>query len=135
MCAPQEFLRFAPLPMKVALNGSVAAAKPTILAAVANAPVFGGGMKIAPQAKLDDGKLDVCTVRAMDVLKLFCLFPTVYFGRHLGFKEVEYAQTETVRIETEHPCDVYADGECVCKTPVNFGIVPGALKVIIPARI
>src|SRR6266498_3314348 len=129
LCAPQEFLRFAPLPMKVSLNGSRPASKPTILAAVANAPVFGGGMRIAPHAKLDDGRLDVCVIRGMDVLKLFCLFPTVYFGRHLGFREVEYTQTETVRIETEHPFDVYADGEYICKTPANFGVAPGALKI------
>jgi diacylglycerol kinase family enzyme len=116
--------------MRVSLNGSVAAPRPSILAAVANTPVFGGGMRIAPHAKLDDGKLDVCVVRGMQVFKLFCLFPTVYFGRHLGFKEVEYTQTETVRIETEHPFDVYADGEYVCKTPVSFSVARAALQVI-----
>jgi len=130
LCAPQEFLRFAPLPMKVSLNGGGAAPRPTILAAVANAPVFGGGMRIAPHANLDDGKLDVCTVLAMQRAKLFCLFPTVYFGRHLGFREVEYTQTETARIETEHPFDVYADGEYVCRTPVSFSVARAALKVI-----
>jgi diacylglycerol kinase (ATP) len=132
LCTPQEFLRFAPLPMKVSFNGNEGASRPTILASVANAPVFGGGMRIAPQAKLDDGKLDVCVVRGMDVFKLFCLFPTVYFGRHLGFKEVEYTQTETVRIETEHPFDVYADGEYICKTPVSLTVAGRALKVIAP---
>ena len=132
LCAPQEFLQFAPLPMKVSLNGSAVTPKPTILAAVANAPVFGGGMRIAPHAKLDDGKLDVCTVHAMARAKLFCLFPMVYFGRHLGFEEVEYTQTETVRIETEHPFDVYADGEYICNTPVSFRVAPGALKVLVP---
>jgi len=130
LCAPPEFLRFAPLPMKVSVNGNAAAPRPTILAAVANSPVFGGGMKIAPQARLDDGKLDLCVVRAMRISKLFCLFPTVYFGRHLGFNEVEYAQTETIRIETEHPFDVYADGEYICKTPVSFSVARAALQVI-----
>jgi diacylglycerol kinase (ATP) len=134
LCAPREFIRFTPLPMKVSMNGNSAHSQPTILAAVANAPVFGGGMKIAPRAKLADGKLDLCLVRSMSALKLFCLFPTVYFGRHLGFEEVEYAQTDALRVETEHPIDVYADGEFVCKTPVSFGIVPGALQVIAPAQ-
>ena len=89
-------------------------------------------MKIAPQAKLDDGKLDVCIVRAMDRFKLFCLFPTVYFGRHLSFDEVEYAQAETAKLETEYPLDVYADGEYVCQTPVEFSVARGALKLIVP---
>ncbi len=89
-------------------------------------------MKIAPYAKLDDGKLDVCVVRAMDTFKLFCLFPTVYFGRHLDLDEVEYSQTPAVRIETQHPLDVYADGEYVCQTPVEFSVARNALQVIVP---
>jgi diacylglycerol kinase (ATP) len=133
LCAPREFIRFAPVSMKISPGSKDSAAKPTILAAFANASAYGGGMKIAPQAQLDDGKLDVCIVRAMDTLKLFCLFPTVYFGKHLSFREVEYSQTESARLETEFPLDVYADGEYVCKTPVEFSIARDALKVIVPA--
>lgn len=133
VCAPGEFLRFAPIPMKVSLGNQSASARPSILAAFANASAYGGGMKIAPQAQLDDGKLDVCIVRGMSPVKLFCLFPTVYFGRHLGFREVEYAQAETSRLETEHPVDIYADGEYVCETPVEFSVAGNALKVIVPA--
>ncbi len=132
-CAPGEFLRFKPLSMKVSIENQ-GAAKPTILAAFANAHSYGGGMKIAPRAQLDDGKLDVCIVRALGRLKLFCLFPTVYFGGHLGFREVEYTQTETARLETDSLLDVYADGEYVCQTPVEFSVASNALKVIVPAR-
>ena len=132
LSAPREFLRFAPFSMKFALNGTPAAFEPSLLAAVANAPTYGGGMKIAPRARLDDGKLDVCVVRAMDKFKLFCLFPTVYFGRHLDFREVEYAQAPVVKIETEGELDVYADGEYAGQTPVEFGVAPRALKVIVP---
>lgn len=130
LCASREFVRFPPFPMKVSPNGTQAAFRPTLLAAVANAPTYGGGMKIAPQAKLDDRQLDLCVVRSMDVFKLFCLFPTVYFGRHLGFKEIEYSQTPAVSIETEFPFDVYADGEYICQTPAEFSVAPGALKVV-----
>jgi diacylglycerol kinase (ATP) len=133
LSAPREFLRFSPFPMKISCDeATTSSSRPTILAAFANAPTYGGGMKIAPQAQLDDGKLDVCIVRAMGRFKLFCLFPTVYFGRHLGFKEVEYAQAETAKVEIEYPLDVYADGEYVCQTPVEFSVARGALKVIVP---
>ncbi len=64
--------------------------------------------------------------------KLFCLFPTVYFGGHLGFDEVEYVRATTAKLETEHPLDVYADGEYVCQTPVEFSVARDALKVIVP---
>lgn len=105
---------------------------PTLLAAFANAPLYGGGMRIAPRAKMDDGLLDLCLVGAVDPFKLFCVFPTVYFGRHLTIREVEYTQATRVRIETEHPLDIYADGEFVCRTPAEIGVQRAALSVVMP---
>lgn len=107
-------------------------AGPALLATFANVPAYGGGMKIAPRANLDDGKLDVCIVRRVAPLRLLWLFPTVYFGRHLSIPEVDYFQAERVRLETEQPQDVYADGEYVGRTPVEFGVERDALSVIIP---
>ena len=104
--------------------------KPIIVAAFANAQAYGGGMKIAPQAKLDDGVLDVCVIHKMNKLKLCCLFPTIYFGRHLRVPQVEYFQTERLRLETGDPLDVYADGEYVCHTPIEVSVAREALRVI-----
>ncbi len=106
--------------------------QPTVLAAFANTPLYGGGMKIAPLAIMDDGLLDVCIVGAVDPFKLFCLFPTVYSGRHLKVREVDYSQATRVRIETDHPLDIYADGEFVCRTPAEIGVHRGALTVLTP---
>ncbi|MGA2855288.1 MAG: diacylglycerol kinase family protein [Candidatus Sulfotelmatobacter sp.] len=106
--------------------------QPTLLAAFANAPVYGGGMKIAPQAKMDDGLLDVCIVGGVYPFKLCCMFPTVYAGRHLTIKEVEYFHTGRVRVETVRPLDVNADGEYVCQTPVEIAVQGSALKVVTP---
>lgn len=106
--------------------------QPTMLAAFANGPLYGGGMKIAPHAKLDDGLLDVCVVGSVDAVKLFCMFPTVYFGRHLKIREVEYSQAARVRVETERPLDIYADGEFVCQTPAEITVQSEALTVLMP---
>jgi diacylglycerol kinase family enzyme len=103
-----------------------------MLLAFANAPAYGGGMRIAPKAQLDDGKLDFCLVKQVGKLRLSWLFPTVYFGRHLKIPEVEYFQAERVRLETGSPMDVYADGEFVCRTPVEVTVAPRALRVILP---
>jgi len=131
--------RFAALPMKIqtAADGQNAdwitrSDRPTILAAVANAPLYGGGMKIAPRARMDDGLLDICVVGAVDRLRLLRLFPTVYSGKHLNVPEVEYFQAGRVRVETERPLDVYADGEYVCQTPVEVGVQRAALQVVVP---
>jgi diacylglycerol kinase family enzyme len=137
-------LTFAPLPMKIlssvegsesgdeTSNWATRSDQPTLLAALANAPLYGGGMKIAPQARMDDGLLDVCVVGGVDPFKLFCMFPSVYSGRHLKIREVEYFQSGRVRVETEHPLDVYADGEYVCRTPIEVSVDQAALKVIVP---
>jgi diacylglycerol kinase (ATP) len=102
----------------------------TLLAAFANTQHYGDGMRIAPQADPTDGKLDVCLISTMDPFRLFCLFPTVYFGRHLGIPEVSYSKTERVKVESSTPQEIYADGEYVCDTPVEIGVERGALKVI-----
>jgi diacylglycerol kinase (ATP) len=134
--APTIF-RFAPLPMKIltpaeAGGWTIRSDQPTMLAAFANSSTYGGGMKIAPRAQMDDGQLDVCVIGGVDPFKLACMFPTVYFGRHLSIREVDYFQASRLRVETETSLDVYADGEYVCQTPVEVTIEPGALKVLTP---
>jgi diacylglycerol kinase (ATP) len=131
--------RFEPFPMSISLpsveNPDVLVARntrSTIVTAFANASSYGGGMKIAPLAQLDDGLLDVCVIDHMNKLKLFCLFPTIYFGRHLSIPQVEYFQTEHLKLETDEPQDVYADGEYVCRTPIEVRIARTALQVIVP---
>ena len=130
---------FAPLPVKILTfsegkdeSWTVRSDQPTVVAAFANTPSFGGGMKVAPQAKIDDGLLDICIVGAVSPLRLLRLFPSVYSGHHLSIPEVEYFQTSRVRVETEHPLDVYADGEYVCRTPVEVGVHRAALKIVAP---
>jgi diacylglycerol kinase (ATP) len=126
---------FAPFPMRLLTSNQPGecpthSEQSTILAAFANTSTYGDGMKIAPQAHMDDGLLDVCVVGALNPFKLACLFPTVYFGRHLTIRKVEYFRTSSARAETERPLDVYADGEFVCHTPVEIGIHRGAIRMI-----
>jgi diacylglycerol kinase (ATP) len=130
-------LRFAAFPMKISTSDEGTAwttrsNQPTILAAFANSPTYGGGMRIAPRARMDDGQLDVCVIGSIDPFKLACLFPTVYFGRHLAIRGVDHFQAVRLRVETEVPLDVYADGEYVCLTPVEVTVQRRALKVITP---
>jgi diacylglycerol kinase (ATP) len=104
----------------------------TLLAAFANTQFYGDGMRIAPKADPTDGLLDICRISKMNPFKVFCMFPTVYFGRHLQMPEVAYSKVERLRVETEVPLEIYADGEFVCDTPVEIGVERGALKVIAP---
>jgi diacylglycerol kinase (ATP) len=137
LSVPPAIFTFAPFPLQVLTAGNratdewtVRSNQPTLLAAFANTPLYGAGMKIAPKAKMDDGLLDVCLVGAVRPFRLLRLFPTVYSGRHLKIKEVEYFQSSRLRVKTEPPMDVYADGEYVCRTPIEVSVQRAALRVI-----
>ncbi len=104
----------------------------TLLAAFANTRFYGDGMRIAPKADFSDGKLDICRISTMNPFELFCMFPTVYFGRHLLSPKVEYSKAERVMVQTETPVEIYADGEFVCETPVEISVAAGVLRVICP---
>lgn len=106
--------------------------EPATLVAFANAPSYGHGMRIAPRARLDDGKLDVCFIRRTAKLRLLRLFPTVFSGGHLSLPEVEYAQCSGLKIESERPLDIFADGEFIGCTPAEVRVRPRALRVIVP---
>lgn len=107
-------------------------AQPAMLVAFANASQYGGGFRIAPQAKVDDGLLDVCFVHKTSLPRLLALMPQVFSGQHTNAKEVDYFQCERLRIVTETPMDVYADGEYICPTPITVTLAPRALKVLRP---
>lgn len=102
----------------------------TLMAAFANTRYYGDGMRIAPQADFADGQLDICRIWTMTPFELFCMFPTVYFGRHLLSPKVEYSKAERVLVETDAPLEIYADGEFVCATPAEISVARDALRVI-----
>ena len=105
-----------------------------LLVAIGNASSYGGGLRLTAKAELDDGRLDVCFVREVGKLTLLRLFRTVFSGKHLQLKQVEYLQTERVRIEAEKPMPIYADGEYIGDTPVEITVVPRALRAIVPVK-
>jgi diacylglycerol kinase (ATP) len=131
VAAMAAIARWRPAEMRVQLDGRELSG-PATLVAFANAPTYGGGMRMAPRAQLDDGKLDLCFVRRAGKVRLLTFFPGVFFGAHLRLPEVEYVQAERVRIATDPPLDVYADGEFICRTPIEVTIQPRALTVIAP---
>ena len=102
------------------------------LIAVGNGPQYGHGMRLAHHAQMDDGLLDVCFVRMLSKLRLLRLFYVVYRGGHIGMKEVEYFQASRLRISTDRPMEMFADGEYICPTPVEIGLQREALRLIVP---
>jgi YegS/Rv2252/BmrU family lipid kinase len=99
---------------------------------IANARYFGGGMKIAPDAKLTDGKFDVVSVGDLSALKMFTSAPRVYFGSHLSMPEVSHALARKVSVRPTDGTKEVAleiDGELPGRLPATFQIIPEALRV------
>lgn len=99
---------------------------------IANARYFGGGMKIAPDAKLTDGKLDVVSIGDLSALKIFTSAPRVYTGSHLSMPEVSHALARKITVRASDRSAEVAlevDGELPGKLPATFQIVPEALRV------
>lgn len=105
-------------------------AEKAMLVCAANAASYGGGMRVAPQASLEDGLLDLVVVGAVGMGRFLTQFPKVFSGKHVGLPEVAYVQTPEVRVESDERVPVLADGDIVGTTPVKFRVLPGAIQVV-----
>ena len=101
-----------------------------LLVAVGNAQYYGGGMRIVPSARLDDGMLDVLLAGDYSVAETLALLPRVYSGGHLSSPKIRVVRCRTLSIEAHPAASVHRDGELDGDTPVAFGIVPGALSFV-----
>ena len=123
---------FDPLAVEVDC-GATTLSGPALLLAFANSPWFGGGMHIAPTARLDDGELDLVLVRPVRFVTLLRVFPRVYRGRHLGHPAVHTARLRVARVRCKVPWTIYADGEPIAECGVDgcsIDIWPRALRVV-----
>jgi len=96
-----------------------------MLVAVANAASYGGGMKICPQADLNDGWLDVLILKPLSKLEFLRVFPRVYSGTHVNHPAVVIRRARSVEIEAD--AISYADGERQGKLPVRVSVAENAL--------
>ncbi len=127
----RTLLRFRPAEFTVRVDGEERRL-PAMLVAVANAPQYGGGMKVCPDAVLDDGSVDVCVVAAISKPAFVAVFPRVFRGRHVTHPAVTMLRGQKVELEAARPFDVYGDGERLGPLPALFTTVAGALKVAAP---
>jgi diacylglycerol kinase (ATP) len=97
-----------------------------------NGDYTAGGMWAAPEARPDDGLLDVVVIGDVTKTDFVRTFPRIYRGRHLSHPKIELLRGATVRVESKHPLPVVLDGEQPGTTPAEFTVLPRALRVKVP---
>lgn len=99
---------------------------------VGNGRHYGGGMVVADDADIDDGRLDVYAIPRVPHWRWLILLPALSRGTHRHHTEVWASQSQLVRIETDRPMDINVDGEIVAQTPADFKVEPSAIEVFVP---
>ena len=130
-----ELLRhLEPYGYRVTMDG-MTRERSALLVAVANTRYLGGGMLMAPRARVDDGRLDVVLVDPVTRVTLARVFPRIYRGTHTSFHAVHTYRARTVTIEHApalgaEPPVAMADGEPIAALPLTLTVRPGALRVV-----
>lgn len=104
----------------------------TLQIAVGNGRYYGGGNVVAPDARIDDGSLDLYSLEFSRIWRMALMIPSFHRGGHGAVREVRTARGSTFEIITRHPRPVNADGELVTRTPAVFTQKPLAITIYGP---
>ena len=105
-----------------------------LLAGVLNTPSYGAGLCLAPDARMDDGRLDLVLLDDLRVIEILALLPALIWRGELRTKRIRRLRVTRARIETDAPCWFHGDGELLGTTPVEVSVVPRAVRVLRPSR-
>ena len=129
----REFLAWRNTRVTVELEDGVRREGPMHDVIVANGRYHAGGMKLAPDARQDDGLFDVVLIGDVDKLDFVTTSPKLYSGRYLSHPKIELLRSATVAIEAAERLPLELDGEPTGTTPARFEVVPAALRLRVPA--
>ncbi|MCU0258284.1 MAG: diacylglycerol kinase family lipid kinase [Solirubrobacteraceae bacterium] len=98
----------------------------------ANTSVYGGGMFVAPDARIDDGLLDLVAIRKTGRARFLASFPKVFKGEHVRLEHVTVRRAPEIRVSASRPFTVFADGDPIADLPVVVRALPAAVRVLLP---
>ncbi|WP_256841577.1 diacylglycerol/lipid kinase family protein [Ornithinimicrobium cryptoxanthini] len=126
-----ELVRLRPMAYRLELDDQVLELD-ALVVAVCNMPVYGGGMRIAPDADPGDGLLDVIIIKPVGATSAVRLLAGVFSGRHSNHPSVRIERARRVSVAGPELV-AHGDGEALCPLPVDCSVVPGAIDVLVPA--
>ena len=120
--------------VKIKVDGEEIWADRSLLLAIANGKYYGGGIPIAPSAKVDDGELNICLVKELRLLHILPLVPKLFLARHEEAKEVRIFKARCIEITGEKHLNINIDGEIVKEKNVSIEIIPNGIEIIVPQK-
>ncbi len=118
------------VPMSWSIDGETGSGRLNTLV-MANGQYYGGGMRIAPNASMEDRLLDFIFIGDFPKLEFLLNVPKVYEGTHLSLSLVSEKRGKRIDVESSHPVRVHADGEVLGTLPIRAEVVPEALTLLI----
>jgi len=129
LAALWETMRIKPNQVKISIDGELIEDN-LVFVEVANSRYTGTSFKIAPDAQIDDGLLDVILLKPIARWRILNLFPTIYSGRHIEHPEIETHRGKTITLTTTEPMPLMPDGEFIGHTPATISCESQALKLL-----
>ncbi len=127
--ALRAIARHQPIEARLTVDGAAIDPGPCRLISVTNGPTFGSGMRIAPAARVDDGRLDLLWLSGASRIETLAIFPRIYWGGHLGHPTVTTRSIAQLDIQTDGPQNFEADGELYRgHPPFRIEVVPRGLR-------
>ena len=106
----------------------------SLLTGVLNTPAYGAGLRLAPDARIDDGLLNVVLLEDLSTLNVLGLLPRLMATGELRTSRVKRWGVRRVRISANRPCLFHGDGEILGPAPVQIEVVPNAVRVLAPGN-
>ncbi len=126
------------LPLKVRLEFPGTDVPPveaiSLLTGVLNTPTYGAGLRLAPNARIDDGMLQVVMMEDLNTLGVLKLIPRLLGSGELRASQVKRWNVKSLRICTDRPRLFHGDGEILGPAPVEIEVVPSAVQVLAPTE-
>lgn len=131
LAALWETMRIKPNQVKISIDGELIEDN-LVFVEIANSRYTGTSFKIAPEAKIDDGFLDIILLKPIARWRILNLFPTIYSGRHIEHPEIETHRGKTITLTTTEPMPLMPDGEFIGHTPATITCESAELQLLSP---
>lgn len=128
----QTLFTYKPTSMSITIDEEILTYDRIWLAAISNVNSYGGGIRICPEARADDGQLDVCIVHGCSRFTLLRILPTVFSGKHVHLPQVVMKRGRRIHMQPNEAVVTFGDGEYVGVGRFEAQLYPSVIRIFVP---